>query len=141
MTGFCQDFSPLPVIISPLLHTHSVAVCNCQRNNTTSKTELFDEAISEGMSRFRVCRFIWNENQLMSLFYSNIAGSLHVSGPQAHLQESSYSCSHNHCFSICAALFACSVCCLACFIEHTEHSNRAAQILNQWLYEQLYEIS
>ena len=41
---------------------------------------------------------IWNKNQLMSLFYSYIAGSLHVSGPQAHLQESSYSCSHNHWF-------------------------------------------
>jgi len=35
----------------------------------------------------------------MSLFYSYIAGSLHVSGPQAHLQESSYSCSHNHWFT------------------------------------------
>ena len=48
---------------------------------------------------------IWNKNQQMSLFqfYSYIAGSLHVSGPQAHLQESSYSCSHNHWFSICAA--------------------------------------
>ena len=34
----------------------------------------------------------------MSLFYLYIAGSLHVSGPQAHLQESSYSCSHNHWF-------------------------------------------
>ena len=33
-------------------------------------------------------------------------------GPQAHLQESSYSYSHNHWFSICAALFACSVCCV-----------------------------
>ena len=54
---------------------------------------------------------IWNENQLMSLFYSYIAGSLHVSGPQAHLQESSYSCSHNHWFSICVDLFVCSVCC------------------------------
>jgi len=54
---------------------------------------------------------IWNENQLMSRFYSYIAGSLHVSGPQAHLQESSYSCSHNHWFSFCAALFACSVFC------------------------------
>ena len=51
---------------------------------------------------------IWNENQLMSLFYSYIAGSLHVSGSQAHLQESSYSCSHNHWFSLCAALFACT---------------------------------
>ena len=46
----------------------------------------------------------------MSLFYSYIAGSLHVSDPQAHLQESSYSCSHNHWFSVCTALFACSVC-------------------------------
>ena len=46
----------------------------------------------------------------MSLFYSYIAGSLHVSGPQAHLQKSSYSCSKNHWFSFCAALFACSVC-------------------------------
>ena len=55
---------------------------------------------------------LWNENQLMSLFYSYIAGSLHVSGPQAHLQESSYSCSHNHWFSICTALVACSVCCI-----------------------------
>jgi len=47
----------------------------------------------------------------MSLFYSYIAGSLHVSGPQTHLQESSCSCSHNHWFSICTALVACSVCC------------------------------
>jgi len=53
---------------------------------------------------------IWNENQLMSLFYSYIAGSLHISGPQAHLQESWYSCSYNHWFSFCAALFACCVC-------------------------------
>ena len=30
---------------------------------------------------------IWNENQLMSLFYSYIAGSLHVSGPEAYLME------------------------------------------------------
>jgi len=44
----------------------------------------------------------------MSLFYSYNAGSLHVSGPQAHLQESSYSCSHNHWFSFCATLFACT---------------------------------
>jgi len=38
------------------------------------------------------------KNQLMSLFqfYSYIDGSLHVSGPQAHLQENSHSCSHNH---------------------------------------------
>jgi len=42
------------------------------------------------------------KNQLMSLiqFYSYIDWSLHVSGPQAHLQESSHSCSHNHWFSI-----------------------------------------
>ena len=84
---------------------------------------------------------IWNENQLMSLFYSYIAGCLHVSGPQAHLQETSYSCSHNHWFSICAALFACSVCCGLSWWQHTEHANRAAQILNQWLCEQPYELS
>ena len=52
---------------------------------------------------------LWNKNQLMSLFYSYIVGSLHVSGPQAHLQESSYSFSHNHWFNICTALVACSV--------------------------------
>jgi len=53
------------------------------------------------------------KNQQMSLFqfYSYIDGSLHVSGPQVHLQESSYSCSHNHWFSICTILVACSVCC------------------------------
>ena len=38
------------------------------------------------------------KNQLMSLFYSYIAGSLHVSDPQAHPQENSHSCSHNHWF-------------------------------------------
>jgi len=54
----------------------------------------------------------------MSLFYSYIAGSLNVSGPQAHLQESSYSCSHNHWFSVCTALDACSA-------QHTEHASRA----------------
>jgi len=54
---------------------------------------------------------MWSENQLMSLFqfYLYIAGSLHVSGPQAHPQESSHSCSHNHWFSVCTALAVCSV--------------------------------
>jgi len=49
----------------------------------------------------------------MSLFqfYSYIDGSLHVSGPQAHLQENSHSCSHNHWFNIRTVLVACSVCC------------------------------
>jgi len=53
------------------------------------------------------------KNQQMSLFqfYSYIDGSLHVSGPQAHPQESSHSCSHNHWFSVCTALAVCSVCC------------------------------
>ena len=39
----------------------------------------------------------------MSLFkfYSYIDKSLHVSGPQAHLQESSHSCSHNRWFLQC----------------------------------------
>jgi len=64
---------------------------------------------------------IWNENQLMSLFYSYIAGSLHVSGPRANLQESSYSHQDRR--------------------QHTEHAKRTAQKLNQWLCEQLYEIS
>jgi len=44
-------------------------------------------------------------------FYLCIAGSLHVSGPQAHLQESSHSCSHNHWFSVSTALAVCSVRC------------------------------
>ena len=46
----------------------------------------------------------------MSLFkfYSYITGTLHVSGPQAHLQESSHSCSHNHWFSVCTALVTCT---------------------------------
>src|SRR5215475_5525739 len=50
----------------------------------------------------------------MSLFqfYLYIAGSLHVSGPQPHLQETSHSCSHNHWFSVCTALAVCSVCCV-----------------------------
>ena len=48
----------------------------------------------------------------MSLFqfYSYIDGSLHFSGPQAHLQENSHSCSHNHWFSTRTVLVACSVC-------------------------------
>jgi len=56
---FCQEFSPLPVTISPLLHTHSMVVCSGQCNNTDSRTKLFCEAVSEGMSRFRagLCRF------------------------------------------------------------------------------------
>ena len=33
---------------------------------------------------------MWNENQLMSLFYSYIAGSLHVSGPQTHLRTAAH---------------------------------------------------
>jgi len=70
---------------------------------------------------------VWNENQLMSLFYSYIAGSLHVSGPQAHLQESSYCCSHNHWFLQ---------------PQHTEHASRTDRYSkNQWLCEQLYELS
>ena len=42
------------------------------------------------------------KNQLMLLFqfYSYIDGPLLVSGPQAHPQENSHSCSHNHWFSI-----------------------------------------
>jgi len=61
---------------------------------------------------------LWNENKLMSLFYSYIAGSLHVSGPQAHLQERSYSCSHNHWFSICLLWTR------ALYWQHIEHATR-----------------
>jgi len=97
--------------------------------------------------RFRLCAnviectytnldSIWNENQLMSLFYSYIAGSLHVSGPQAHLQESSYSCSHNHWFSICPLWTR------VLYVQHREHASRADRYCkNQWLCEQLYELS
>jgi len=41
-------------------------------------------------------------------------------------------------------LFACSVCCGLSGQDrpqHTEHATRAAQMLNQWLCEQLYELS
>ena len=61
------------------------------------KTKI-QNAGGKNISRDREDSDIWNKNQLMSLFqfYSYIAGSLHVSGPQANLQESSHSCSHNH---------------------------------------------
>ena len=72
---------------------------------------------------------LWNKNQLMSLFqfYSYIAGSLHVSGPQAHPQESSHSSSHNHWFSACTALAVCSV-----FIPHVERMH-GTKGLKLWL--------
>jgi len=54
----------------------------------------------------------------MSLFYSYIVGSLHVSGPQAHLQESSYSYSHNHWFSICP-LWTRVLCVVACLGDYS----------------------
>jgi hypothetical protein len=41
-------------------------------------------------------------------FYSYNDGCLHVSGPQVHPQEISSSCSHNHWFSFCTVLVACS---------------------------------
>jgi hypothetical protein len=49
----------------------------------------------------------------MSLFqfYSYIDGSLHVSVPQAHPQENSHSCSHNHWYSGFIVWAACFVCC------------------------------
>jgi len=77
------------------------------------------------MYPFNIC----NKNQLMPLFqfYLYIAGSLHVSGPQAHPQESLHSCSHNHWFSVCIALAV--------------SSTRAIQTLNQWLCEQLCKLS
>jgi hypothetical protein len=52
------------------------------------------------------------KNQQMSLFrfYSYIDGSLHVSGPKAHPQENSHSCSHNQWSSGCTVRTAWSVC-------------------------------
>jgi hypothetical protein len=49
------------------------------------------------------------KNQQMSLFqfYSYINRSLHVSGLQAHPQENSHSCSHNHWFSGCTVRDTC----------------------------------
>ena len=66
------------------------------------------------------------ENQHMSpfQFYSYIDGSLHVSGPQAHLQENSDSCSHNHWFSIRTVLVACSVCCTVTKTGHDIQNTR-----------------
>jgi hypothetical protein len=51
------------------------------------------------------------KNHQMSLFqfYSYIDGSLHISGLQAHPQENSHSCSHNHWFIGCTFWAACSV--------------------------------
>jgi hypothetical protein len=54
---------------------------------------------------------IKNQQMLLFQFYSYIDGSLHVSGQQAHPQENSHSCSHNHWFSGCTVRAACSVCC------------------------------
>ena len=81
------------------------------RWNSSSISSTIAAGSSIGFTIPDTVRTTWNENQLMSPFYSYIAGSLHVSGPQAHLQESWYSCSHNHWFSFCATLFACPVCC------------------------------
>ena len=55
-----------------------------------------------------ICSAYEIKNQQMSLFqfYSYIDGSLHVSGQQTHLQESSHSCSHNHWFSVCTVQVA-----------------------------------
>jgi hypothetical protein len=52
------------------------------------------------------------KNQQMSLFqfYLYIDGSLHILGLQAHPQENSHSCSHNHLFSGCTVQATCSLC-------------------------------
>jgi hypothetical protein len=75
-------------------------------------------AVKQNFKVFVPCIFSTYEmkNQQMSLFqfYSYIDGSLHVSGPQAHAQENSHSCSHNHWFSGCTVRAACSVCCGRC---------------------------
>ena len=68
---------------------------------TQTKNQICTRQLQTAVSfKFFVpCIFLVYEmkNQQMSLFqfYSYIDGSLHVSGPQAHLQEISHSCSHN----------------------------------------------
>jgi len=69
----------------------------------------------------------------MSLFYSYIAGSLHVSGPQAHLQESSYCCSHNHWFSICP-LWTRALYVFSLFYSVCINTNRLAPARNKSIY-------
>ena len=92
---------------------------------------------------------IWNKNQLMSLFqfYLYIVGSLHVSGPPAHPQESSHSCSHKHWFGVCTALTVCSVCCTqhiiycrisTCFGPTGPSSGEFTQLFTQPLVQCLY---
>ena len=72
--------------------------------------QLFTQPLVQCLCRsVRVLCMLWPV--LVNIFYSYIAGSLHVSGPPAHLQESSYSCSHNHWLSFRAALLVCSVYC------------------------------
>jgi hypothetical protein len=85
------------------------------------------------ISNLTSCMKWENQEMLLFQFYSYIDGSLHVSGLQAHPQENSYSCSHNHWFSGCTVRATCSVC--------TEHADRTVQPLNQWLWEQLCEFS
>jgi len=71
--------------------------------------QLFTQPMVQFLCRsVRVLCVLWPVLVTILYWLPYIAGSLHVSGPQAHLQESSYSCSHNHWFSFCAALFACS---------------------------------
>jgi hypothetical protein len=70
------------------------------------------------------------KTQQMSLFqfYSYIDESLHVSGPQAHPQENSHSCSHNHWFSGCTVRAAGGP---TAFISADEKT------LSNWLQRQL----
>jgi hypothetical protein len=57
------------------------------------------------------------KNQQMSLFqfYSYIDESLDVSGLQAHPQENTHSCSHNHWFRGCTIQAVCSICCVCIY--------------------------
>jgi len=73
----------------------------CKRRLSMSK-------IYTNISTYEISYEIKNQQMSLIQFYSYIDGSLHVSGPQAHLQESSHICSHNHWFSVCTALVTCS---------------------------------
>jgi len=92
-----MQFSPLSCYLFPLRPTYS------QTPSVYVPPSKWATKFHTHTKRQAKLQFsIWNKNQLMSLFqfYSYIVGSLHVSGPQTHLQESSHSCSHKHWFLV-----------------------------------------
>jgi len=82
---------------------------------------------------------VWNENQLMSLFYSYIAGGFSTCfGPTGPSSGEFVLLFTQPLVQYLSALDACSVCCVPVLYRARVHSG---QILNQWLCEQQYELS